>query len=193
MNWTKSGLTKLVHLQEVNNMYREKRWRSDQYLDSFKDILERNSMHFLSMEISDEHKDTQEATDMVIKIEGGDVALRVREPSCSYRDLTIRSRSRWGHKTEIHKLKEGFGDWYLYGWGDGISTVKEYVLVDLHRIRNFKLFDRSWPEKSNGDGTQFISMPLGALEMCGCIISKQLKSDTQSLIDDYIKKKLKVG
>ena len=97
--------------------YPVQREQSDMYLEAFKDILRRNSMNFLSLEVSNEYKDTQEATDMLIKIEGGDVALRVRNPSCKFRDFTIRSRSKYGGKTEIDKLKEGFGDWYLYVWG----------------------------------------------------------------------------
>lgn len=173
-------------------MYQEQRIQSDRYLDSFKDILERNSMHFLSMEVSDEYKDTQESTDMIIKIEGGDVALRVREPSCAFRDLTIRSRSKWGNTTEIDKLKQGFGDWYLYGWGDGISNVNEYILVDLHKVRQFNLLDVKRNEIPNGDGTKFISIPIGELQMAGCIVSKKLSKNTQTkFVDTYIMKNLR--
>lgn len=174
-------------------MYKEQRLMSDKYLDSFKDILERNSMHFLSMEISSDIKDTQEATDMVIKIEGGDVALRVREPSCVYRDLTIRSRSKWGGRTEIVKLKEGFGDWYLYGWGDGINHVREYILVDLHKVREFNLLDVARREISNGDGTKFISIPIGELQMYGCLVAKQITPNTQKKVDEYIRQRLKIS
>lgn len=170
--------------------YEVQRKLSDKYLDSFKDILKRNSMNFLSMEISSEEKDTQEATDMVVKIDGGDVALRVREPSCIYRDLTIRTRSKNGGKTEIHKLHEGFGDWYLYGWGDGRETVKEYILVDLNRVRKFELFRVPRRENYNHDGTKFISIPIGELQMCGCLVSSHLSSDTQDLVDKYISNKI---
>lgn len=166
--------------------YQAQRKKSDKYLDSFKDILRRNSMNFLQLEISDDAKDTQEATDMVVKIDGGDVALRVREPSCRYRDLTIRSRSTNGGKTEIHKIREGFGDWYLYGWGDGINTVREYILIDLDKLRKFNLLDKPRQERRNFDGTQFVSIPIGELQMSGCLISKQLDHETQELVDKYI-------
>lgn len=171
-------------------MYEEQRIKSDNYLESFKDILERNSMHFLSLEVSDYEKDTQEATDMLIKIEGGDVALRVREPSCLYRDLTIRSRSRWGYKTELDKLKEGFGDWYLYGWGNGYGIVKEYILIDLHKLREFNLLNITRREISNGDGTKFISIPIGELQMYGCIVTMNISPKTQIQVNNYIKQKL---
>jgi hypothetical protein len=174
--------------------YQRQRTISDKYLNSFKDILIRNSMHFLSLEVSDFEKDTQEATDMVIKVVGGDVALRVREPSCKYRDFTIRTRSRYGKETEIDKLRNGFGDWYLYGWGDGHETVLEYILVDLDKVRKFKLLDMpivaQWGRNRNYDGTEFISIPIGALQMYGCIVTKQLSSQTQQEVDNYISSKL---
>lgn len=127
---------------------------------------------------------------MLIKIKGGDVALRVRNPSCTYRDWTIRSRAKYGNKTEIDKLKEGFADWYLYGWGDGKGNILEYILVDLHRVRQFKLLDKPRSHTPNGDGTYFIAIPIGELIMHDCIVSKQLKENTQNKIDRYIKRKL---
>lgn len=166
--------------------YVQQRAISDKYLDSFKDILIQNSMNFLSMEISSEEKDTQEATDMVVKIEGGDVALRVREPSCKYRDLTIRVRSKNGGKTEAHKIHGGFGNWYLYGWGDGNKTVLEYILVDLNKLRKFKLLNRSRSQIPNDDGTKFFSIPIGELQMSSCIVSNKLKQSTQDVVDKYI-------
>lgn len=173
--------------------YEVQRKASDKYLDSFKSILRRNSMHFLSLEVSDDIKDTQEATDMVIKIEGGDVALRVREPDCKFRDLTIRTRSKHGGKTEIHKLSEGFGDWYLYGWGDGKETVKEYILVDLNKLRKFKLFHKQRQERNNYDGTKFIGIPIGELQMYGCLVAKEVNEETQNKIDKYIENHISVN
>lgn len=172
--------------------YEIQRKVSDAYLPAFKDILEKNSMNFLSMKVSDEHKDMKEATDMIIKIEGGDVALRVRDASIKYRDLTIRSRTKFGGKTELQKLKEGFGDWYLYGWGRQ-RIIEEYVLVDLDRMRDFKILDKNRKEIPNGDGTYFVNIDLGELEMCGCIISKKLNTSTQNSIDKFIRNNLNLS
>lgn len=173
--------------------YAVQREQSDMYLEAFKDILRRNSMNFLSLEVSDEYKDTQEATDMLIKIEGGDVALRVRNPSCKFRDFTIRSRSKYGGKTEIDKLKEGFGDWYLYGWGDGNGNILEWILIDLNKLRQFRLLDKERQENWNHDGTKFIGIPIGELQMTGCLISKQLKENTQLEVDRFIFKKMNIA
>lgn len=171
--------------------YAVQRKTSDKYLDSFKEILKRNSMHFLSLEVSDEQKDTQEATDMIIKIEGGDVALRVRDASKPYRDLTIRSKSKYGGRTEIDKIRDGFGDWYLYGWGNG-GYVKEYILVDLDKVREFGLLEGR-REIPNYDGaTRFINIEIGELQMCGCIIAKSLSDPTQKQVDEYTKSKIKL-
>lgn len=172
--------------------YEEQRNKSDLYLESFKDILERNSLHFLNFEVSDEYKDTQEATDMVIKVKGGDVALRVREPNVHFRDLTIRSRSRYGGKTEIDKLREGFGKWYLYGWGDGVGNVNEYILVDLDKVRSFKILDRQRKEIPNYDGTKFINISISELIMTGCLIASKLNGHTEKMVDEEIRSKLAV-
>lgn len=160
---------------------------SDAYLPAFKEILKMNSMNFLTLKVSSYAKDTQEATDMVVEIEGGDVALRVRDANIAFRDLTIRSRSKNGGKTELAKLKEGFGDWYLYGWGSQ-RRIDEYILVDLERVRKFGILDVERKHIPNGDGTTFVSIPIGELEMCGCIINKSLSDNTQKMVDDYIKK-----
>lgn len=172
--------------------YQAQRKASDVYLESFKEILKRNSMHFLSLEVSNSEKDTQEATDMIIKIEGGDVALRVRNSNLKYRDFTIRSRSKYGGKTELDKLKEGFGDWYLYGWGAG-GNVNEYVLIDLDKVRSFKLLDIDRNNISNGDGTTFINIEIGELQMIGCIVAKQLSDKTQADVDRFIRNKLSLN
>lgn len=170
--------------------YAIQREQSDMYLEAFKDILRRNSMNFLTLEVSDDYKDTQEATDMIIKIEGGDVALRVRNPSCKFRDFTVRTRSKYGGKTEIDKLKEGFGDWYLYGWGDGNGNLLEWILIDLDKVRKFKILDKPRQERRNCDGTKFVGIPIGELQMTGCLISKKLNVNTQSEVDSYIFQKI---
>lgn len=167
--------------------YEVQRRLSDKYLPAFKEILKQNSMHFLSLEVSDDEKDMTEATDMVIKIEGGDVALRVRNSAIKFRDLTIRSQTRSGNKTELQKLKEGFGDWYLYGWGSN-SNIDEYILVDLDRVRKFKLLEKERRQIANGDGTYFVNIGLGELDTCGCIVAKNISERTQNDIDRYMYK-----
>lgn len=171
--------------------YQKQRKASDRYLNSFKEILEDNSKSFLSIEVSDEDKDTQEATDMVVNVIGGDVALRVRNANLKYRDITIRSRSKHGGKTEIDKIKEGFADWYLYGWGRG-GTVEEYVLFDLERVRNVGMLEARRNQIMNRDGTGFINIEIGELQMAGCIVNKEVSETTQLKIDSYIKNRMYV-
>ncbi len=119
---------------------------------------------------------------MIVQVSGGSVALRAREPSCQFRDFTIRTRSRYGYETEIDKLRKGFCDWYLYGWGDGIDTILEYILVDLDKVRNLELLEMQiWKIGRNTDGTEFIIIPVGILLDCECIVAYELTEQTLAM------------
>lgn len=168
----------------MNVEYLPQRQQSDLYLPAFKRILLKNAMHFIDIEVSSEELDMTESTDMIVNIKGGQVALRVREPNILYRDLTIRSRSYYNQRTEIDKLKGGYCDFYLYGWGDGEGNIIEYIFIDLERVRTFKLFDLNLygyqrNQRMNKDGrTGFIFIELWELQMIDAYIDKNLTTET---------------
>jgi len=68
---------------------------------------------FFDVQTAPAQKDMKEATDLVLTISSGDIAVRIRRKKFTEKaeqfgfDWSIRCRSN-GHKTEIHKLKEGF-------------------------------------------------------------------------------------
>lgn len=82
-----------------------------------------------------EYDDMHLATDTIV-FSNLRIALRVRSgKSSDYGDIAIRSYKPSGAKTEIHKIKEGCGDYYLYCWSiDGV-TITEWILIDLDRFR----------------------------------------------------------
>lgn len=136
-------------------------------------ILKRHAMSFVKFEIADSEQDTQQATDLVIKVSGGAVGVRVRTFSSTgnrYRDLTIRTRSRYGQRTEIDKLRDGWGDFYFYGWDNAQGHIDEYMLLDLAILRSAGLLNPPWDEKSNGDGTKFLSIKAEKLHQHGCVL-----------------------
>ena len=146
---------------------------SDGYLGEIAKILRRNAHRILSIKVAGCNKDLKHATDMVIAVEGGDVAVRVRraEYRKKWRDLTIRSWRAGGIKTELHKIKEGAGDWYLYAWSDGDKRLSDWMLVDLNKVRESGLLNR--PERANKDGrTRFIAISDKELRRCGCMVSE---------------------
>lgn len=154
--------------------YRNDRSFSDDYLAQVKRILSRNAIRFIGIEVAQDADDTQESTDMVISVNNGRVAVRVRRPSCAFRDLTIRSRSFGGGTTELEKLRAGFGDWYLYCWTNSDSQISEWILVDINKMRSTGLLNKSKKDIPNGDGTFFVAFDKVELRMNHCLISAHL-------------------
>lgn len=146
------------------------RWQ-ERYLDQVESIIRANIGIIASVEIASDHDDMNYATDMVINISGGSVAVRLRRSNIRFRDWTIRSRNN-GYKTELHKLREGYCDWYFYGWVTG-ARISEWILIDLSTVRDSGILTKSWTERSNGDGTYFIPVPLGVLKKHDCIVASQ--------------------
>lgn len=127
-----------------------------------------------SMQKATAKEDMENGFDFVFTMGSFTIPVRVRRPDCFYRDFTVRSRSRYGHQTEIHKLKAGAGDVYFYGWTrefNGIEIINEWWLINLHSFRSSGLLETERHERSNGDGTKFVSYKRDELNKYGCIIA----------------------
>ena len=122
-----------------------------------KNILWKHANLYIDFRIATIEEDTQHATDMKIEMRGKSIALRMREPGCKYRDFTLRSRVASGNKTEIHKLRDGEGDIYLYGWLNHDRIIEEYIIVDIHELRATHIIDDDRTYISNHDGTYFFA------------------------------------
>ena len=48
------------------------------HLQQIVDILKQNAMHMIDVRIAEPEEDTKRATDFVITVAGGDVAVRIR-------------------------------------------------------------------------------------------------------------------
>jgi hypothetical protein len=131
-------------------------------------ILKANAMHFIDIRVSTPQEDMQLATDMVITITGGEIALRIRRPNVRFRDLTIRSLCR-GYRTEIDKIKEGKARWYLYAWSNGSGGFEDWMLVDINQLRKSDLLTRK-QTILNGDGTGFIAISKEELNLSDCLV-----------------------
>lgn len=149
----------------------EKNWGySQEHINNMVKILKDNAMHLIDVRIADEYKDKNESTDLIIQVVGGDVAVRTRKTS--FRDFTIRSKSYYGQKTELDKLREGFAKWYLYAWES--KDGYDYVLVDMDVVRKCGILDIKRKEIPNIDGTKFIAINLSELADNNCIVSTNM-------------------
>ena len=165
------------HMKDSNLGLREKMqykkdWQwSDGYLLVIEQILRQNAMYLLDVQISNNNKDTKQATDMVITVKGGDVAVRVRRPYRDFRDLTIRAWRSSGVKTELTKLKEGFADWYFYGWSDDKGGFLDWMLVDLDKLRQSGLLENLLMTFNTDQTTGFVSINWDELNAHGCLVA----------------------
>lgn len=137
-------------------------------------ILALNALALFDFQIATAQQDIKEATDMVITTSGQKaIAVRIRRSNVTFRDLTIRAYRTSGATTELEKIKEGAGDYYLYAWEASQSlSIGDWVLVDLHRLRHSGLLDHAWRRIANTDRkTEFIAIPVKVLREYDCVIS----------------------
>ena len=157
----------------MNNLTKKQWAWADKYMPQIEKILRSYGGHIMSISIADEDMDMHEATDLVISISGNiKVALRVRDVKTipeNRREWTIRSWLASGNDTEIHKLRKGFADWYLYGWVNG-STVVEWMIIDLGAVRDSEYLNSNFFVQKNKDRiTGFSSIPAAVLSDKGFI------------------------
>jgi len=160
----------------LNNQHSfEENWDfSESNFAKIGDIIKQNADVFLEFRKANYEQDTKQATDMVIDIQGTTVAVRVRRPNCKFRDLTLRAKTGYNGKTEIDKIREGFGDWYLYAWEDSPGVINEWMLIDLDKLRKSELLKLE-RFQSNGDGTGFYWYKQSELNQCGCLLRSDKK------------------
>lgn len=108
-------------------------------------------------------EDRDRATDLLVfTLAPVRVACRVRDAaqlSDAYAyQVTIRSRRPSGIETEKQKIRDGWGDFFFYGWGDfKTGALRRWVLLDLAALRA-DWIDRGWraafvKRKTNVDGS----------------------------------------
>lgn len=156
----------------------DKRW-ADLYSDQIKSILRSCAAHFIQIDIADHEADARRATDLVVRVHGGEIAVRLRSGKRDFRDWTIRT-VRPGMRTEIEKLRAGFARWYLCGWTQDAEGITEWVLIDLDVVRAKGLLTLRRREFANPDGTKFVAIPVDELRRNGCVVVDRCSSPCQA-------------
>ena len=127
-------------------------------------------MHIVNIQVATPEDDMKHSTDLKVTVNSGDIAVRIRRDT-GFRDLTIRAKNG-NAKTELHKLREGFAQWYLYAWTKN-GKISEWILVSIDAMRAAGLFSESRPVKMNTDGyTGFVCYQFHELENAGALIAK---------------------
>lgn len=142
-------------------------------MDEIKKILIQNSMHFIGVRTATPNEDMRQATDLVVTVQDGDIAVRIRRSGyrSKYRDLTIRSYNN-GCRTELDKIKEGWGRWYLYLWECTENNICDWILADLNKVRELNLLENRKEIPNTDKTTRFISISADELRNTGCLVDE---------------------
>ena len=145
------------------NNYTEQREWSDRFIPEICALVGPYLLKPASFEL-----DTQEATDLII-LTARDmrIAARIRKPGYEWADseFTIRYWLPSCVKTELQKVKEGWGDWMFYGHANPSGGIRIWHLLDLHVFRdqmNHRPDSVKWSEQKNGDGSKFIAFSISS-------------------------------
>lgn len=165
---------------------RDKAW-ADRYEPVVKKILKANVGEMVAIDAAIDFEDQKQATDMVVRVPAGAVALRIRKDTTK-RDLTLRSRRTSGAKTEYRKIvKDGFARWYLYAWTDG-DRIVDWMLLDLDKFRACRVgvakipFTELCGEIANRDReTAFYFWPRKYLRDWGMVVAEHSNAVNQSI------------
>ena len=152
---------------------------ADQYIKQVKEKIISISSKLAFVNTAGFEKDTKFSTDLILKTIQGDSAVRLRRSHIKFRDLTIRAKRDSGVKTELEKIKKGWGRWYFYGWVSQQDKIEDWIFVDLNKLRKTNLLDRSLID--NKDGTYFIAISKKELERENCLVLKQEHSVEYSI------------
>ena len=151
---------------KMTNWQAEKQW-SDRFMAEIKQII---SEHFdigvHRMFEASVIEDMERNTDLVVwhwDLELIRIACRVRRHKylCYGDEFTIRSGHIHNVQTENGKVREGYGDYFFYGFADETETkLCRWLLGDLKVLRQYitqnLLENRTpWRAKNNNDGTSF--------------------------------------
>jgi len=128
--------------------------------------------------VADPEVDCKENGDFQISFpRNGTIGCRLRTPEyAKYTgDVTFRSQSKNGGKTEISKIIEGYGDYFFYGHVDKADNIWHWYLLCFQSLRAMfmrkrKLLDRE--QRKNSDGTAFLVFSVED-ELTDAIVAKQ--------------------
>jgi hypothetical protein len=144
------------------------------FFPKIKKILNKNAYIIGKFINANESQDKIEGFDAVYISQSNKIAVRIRKYQFArkYMDITIRSKYDNGHDTEIHKIKNEYGDYYIYCWEtpDG-KSIHSYIIFDIKKFVTSGLVNTPTGENiPNDDGTYFNTYSVIDMMKAGIII-----------------------
>lgn len=115
------------------------------------------SKHFAEYKPSTSHEDANLSFDLIFNC-NFTISVRIRKYQyIKYNDMTIRSRSKKGYKTEIDKINAGMAQVYFYAYMNAEETTLIKVrIVNVNSIR-ILTNKNEYQSKKNIDSTEFFA------------------------------------
>ena len=135
--------------------YQSDRAWSDGFIPAIKRIVGPHLLEPSSLKV-----DTQQAADLVV-LTGRNLTIAARVRRSGFADLfpyqfTIRAQRAGGARTELQKIVDRWGDWFLYGHAISDVDIGRWMIIDLHSFRAARsrriIPDNMCGMKKNTDG-----------------------------------------
>lgn len=147
--------------------------------ERFRDHYAEIAVGVVRVKVAAWEDDAKRNTDMQIAtLDGGQrIACRARRSGYAARfhgDFTIRLSRPTGAPTEMEKLRDGLGDYGIYGFESetGSGRLHPWVLLNLAILRQYLDGGGRWTRGRNDDDTEFAAFTLEDLPV-GCIIQSE--------------------
>lgn len=138
-------------------------------------IRDLDNTEFGGFKVSDFEADLRHNSDLNFAYAAGNIQVGVRIRDNQYiqrygNQFTIRSRAQYGGRTEIHKILDGFGKFFFYGFANPQGTqLCRWFVGDFNVFRQYHA-DCAAAGKTahvfeidNGDGTRGFAYDLNKL------------------------------
>jgi hypothetical protein len=95
----------------------------------------------ICIQVAPLEEDQKHNTDLMFEVGAQRFPVRVRRleqrlPFNRRNEITFRFARRSGVETEFAKMLCGWGDWFMYGWGnESTRRLDAYTVLDLHQFR----------------------------------------------------------
>lgn len=160
--------------------YKENRAFADNWNPALSQIITENIATIATVKAAAHVADKRTCTDFVVTTSSGNtIAARIRRPdvSAKFRDFTLRAKAG-GARTELEKIRDGYGDWFIYAWTGDRGAVIDWMLVDLNKMRSSGLLatDRKVIDNTDGE-TGFVAFKRSELRAADCL-AKEMRHGT---------------
>lgn len=145
----------------MNKVERQIKDINDRHFRSIQKILNKNSYLFTDFVEATPQQDQEEGFDAIFSFPDVKIPIRIRKNyAMQWRDITIRSKSQFGHQTEIDKILDGKGDYYFYGWeAKDNRKLACYTIFDISKFIDTGIAIspdiKDKPNKGKNDNTCF--------------------------------------